>query len=538
MRIKNLTMMYGKQIVFENVNMVIPEDVKLGVVGVNGAGKTTFFKIIMGILSPDYGAVIFKKNTRVAWLPQVIEDDVSDMNISVFDYLMSGRPIEELNNKLNNLYEELTRNDRKQEDIFRDINEVEESLVYYDVYNADGVLLKLIDGIHINEDILSKKLCELSGGQKSKVAFARLLYSKPEIILLDEPTNHLDSESRDFIINYLKNYKGSVYIISHDVSFLDDVTSKTLFLDKLNKTFVMYDGGYSHFIKIRKDEEDNLVRQAMIQEKEEKKLREIVLKYSNSSGKLKRMAQDREKKLLKLQKEKIHISIPDKSVKFNININRESNDVPVQIKNLCFSYDKKDLLLEDLNFDIYKGEKFLVVGENGVGKSTLLKLIAGEISPISGEVLVRNKTDIGYYAQELDGLKLDLSIMDNLKEFSVSDNKLRAVLGRFLFFGDEVFKKVGFLSPGERARVALAKLSLSGANLLLLDEPTNHLDPQTQSLIAEVFKEYEGTMILVSHNPSFVDNLGVSRTIILPEGIVSYYDKSIVKYYHSINDNK
>lgn len=537
MRIKNLSMSFGKQLIFDNINMILPDDEKVGIVGVNGAGKTTFLKIMMGVVSPDYGKIIMKKNTRVDWLPQVISDTGVDLNINVFDYLMSGRPIEQLNNELSSLYEKLCLEGVDTENIYKEITRVQEELEYYDVYNADAVLLKIIDGVKINEEMLGKRLKELSGGQKSKVAFARLLYSKPEVILLDEPTNHLDSESREYITNYLKNYKGSVFIISHDVDFLNQVTSKTLFIDKRFNSFKLYDGNYSYFKKIQKEQEDNLIRQAQMQEKQEKKLRDIVLLYSNSSGKRKRMAQDREKKLEKLLKNKIKINIPSKQVKFDMEMNRESGVIPLSVKEVSFKYkeENEDYLIENVSFDIYKGERFLVVGENGVGKSTLLKLIVGLIKPNKGDINIANKTDIGYYAQELDGLNLEKSIIDNFVEFNMSINKVRNILGRFLFFGDEVFKKVGVLSPGERARVALAKLSVSGSNFLVLDEPTNHLDPETQNLISEVFKDFKGTMILVSHNPNFVNNLGIERVIILPLGIISYYNKEIVEYFQELN---
>lgn len=540
MRIKNLTVTFGNQVIFENVNMILPDDEKIGIVGVNGAGKTTLLKVMMGLLVPDYGKVIFKNNTRIDWLEQVIGNDNDELNLNTLDYLMTGRPIDKLNKRLQELYVLLSESLKDESKIYSEINKIEEELIYYDEYNAESELLKIIDGVHITDLMLDSKLCELSGGQKSKVAFARLLYSKPDIILLDEPTNHLDHESREYITNFLKNYKGSVFIISHDKEFLDEVTTKTLFLDKRTKNFKLYDGNYSYFKKLESIQNENLIRQSMLQEKEEKKLRDIVLLYSNSSGKRKKMAQDREKKLEKLLKNKIEINVPNKSVKFNMEISNESNNIPIRISNLCFKYKSSDenYLLEDVNFSLYKGEKFLIVGENGVGKSTLLKLIVGSLPSNEGEINIDKKTIIGYYAQELDGLNLNESIIDNFNDININEKKLRNVLGRFLFFGDEVFKKVGLLSPGERARVALAKLSVSGTNLLVLDEPTNHLDPDTQELIADVFKEYKGTMIVVSHNPNFVNKLEIDRTIVLPHGVITYYSKDLVEYYQKLNQEK
>ena len=540
MQFKNLTMSFGTQTVFEDVNLNIPDNVKIGVVGVNGAGKTTLFKLLMGLEFADTGKIITKNGYRIDWLPQVISDDVNNMNMEVLEYLMQARPIKKLNIELQTLYESLANTNSNQNEIFNKIEKVQKQLDYWDSYNAENTLFKIIDGVKLSDDILLKKLNELSGGQKSKVAFVKLLYSNPEIILLDEPTNHLDEESKKYIINYLKNYRGTVLIISHDVDFLDQVTTKTLFLDKRTKSFSLYDGNYSYFKRVQKERDENLLRQAQIQQQEEEKLREIINKYSSASGNRKRMAQDREKKLEKLLSNKIEVLSPNKRIKFNLDIDRESSTIPLKIENLCFRYDKESSqnIINSLNFELHRGEKFLIVGENGAGKSTLLKLIAGLLTADKGEIKLGNKTDLGYYAQELELLDNAKTILENFRDVSYSQKQLRNILARFLFVGNDVYKNVGILSPGEKSRVALAKLSMSGANLLLLDEPTNHLDPETQYLIAEVFKDYQGTMIVVSHNPDFVDNLGIERTLILPTGEISYYNRETVERYKVLNKQR
>lgn len=537
MQFKNLTMSFGAQTIFENVNLSIPDNVKIGVVGVNGAGKTTLFKLLMGLEFADTGKIITKNGYRIDWLPQVISDDVDNMNIEVLEYLMQARPIEKLNIELQTLYDSLANTNNNQKEIFNKIEKIQKQLDYWDSYNAENTLFKIIDGVKLGDDILLKKLNELSGGQKSKVAFVKLLYSNPEIILLDEPTNHLDEDSKNYIINYLKNYKGTVLIISHDVGFLDQVTTKTLFLDKRTKSFSLYDGNYSYFKRVQKQRDENLLKQAQIQQQEEEKLKEIINKYSSASGNRKRMAQDREKKLEKLLSNKIEVLSPNKKVKFNLGIDRESSAIPLKIENLCFKYDKDSLqnIINNLNFELHRGEKFLIVGENGVGKSTLLKLIAGLLTADKGNIKIGSKTDLGYYAQELELLDNAKTILENFRDVNYSQKQLRNILARFLFMGNDVYKNVGILSPGEKSRVALAKLSMSGANLLLLDEPTNHLDPETQYLIAEVFKDYQGTMIVVSHNPDFVDNLGIERILILPTGEISYYNRETVEQYKVLN---
>ncbi len=540
MQFKNLTMSFGSQTIFENVNLSIPDNVKIGVVGVNGAGKTTLFKLLMGLEFADTGKIITENGYRIDWLPQVISDDVDNMNIEVLEYLMQARPIEKLNIELQTLYDSLANTNNNQKEIFNKIEKIQKQLDYWDSFNAENTLFKIIDGVKLGDDILLKKLNELSGGQKSKVAFVKLLYSNPEIILLDEPTNHLDEDSKNYIINYLKNYKGTVLIISHDVDFLDQVTTKTLFLDKRTKSFSLYDGNYSYFKRVQKQRDENLLRQAKIQQQEEEKLREIINKYSSASGNRKRMAQDREKKLEKLLSNKIEVLSPNKKVKFNLSIDRESSAIPLKIENLCFKYDKDSLqnIINNLNFELHRGEKFLIVGENGVGKSTLLKLIAGLLTADKGNIKIGSKTDLGYYAQELELLDNAKTILENFRDVNYSQKQLRNILARFLFMGNDVYKNVGILSPGEKSRVALAKLSMGGANLLLLDEPTNHLDPETQYLIAEVFKDYQGTMIVVSHNPDFVDNLGIERILILPTGEISYYNRETVEQYKVLNKQR
>ncbi len=540
MQFKNLTMSFGMQTIFENVNLNLPENEKIGIVGVNGAGKTTLFKLILGLEYPDSGKIITKNGYRIDWLPQVLSDDVDSMDITVLEYLMQGRPIERLNKELQSYYDALANPNCNQSELFLKIEKTQKQLDYWDSYNAENTLFKIIHGVKINDDMLLKELKKLSGGQKSKVAFARLLYSNPEIILLDEPTNHLDEDSKNYIINYLKDYKGTVLVISHDVEFLDQVTTKTLFIDKRTKSFNFYDGNYSKFLKVQTEREKNMLRQAEIQQQEENKLRDIINKYATSSGKRKRMAQDREKKLAKLLENKIEVINPNKKVDFSIEVNRESNTIPLEVKNLCFKYDKESEndVIHNLSFRLEKGEKFLVVGENGVGKSTLLKLIAGVLKPDYGNIQLGNKTDLGYYAQELELLDSAKTILENLRNSNYNERQIRSILARFLFFGDDVYKNVGVLSPGEKSRVALAKLSISGANLLLLDEPTNHLDPDTQSLIAEVFKNYAGTMVVVSHNTEFVDNLGIERTLILPTGEISYYNREIVEHYKTLNSGR
>ena len=538
MKIDNLYMSFGTQVIFDNISFQINNNDKVGIIGVNGAGKSTLFNILLGNITPDAGNITLNTKINLGYLPQVIMDDASNEEETVFEYLLEGRPIKKLKEELNSLYEAIANLDNEYElkKYYKKINRVSELLEYYDEYNAEGSLLKIISGMNIDDNLLDLKLKNISGGQKSKVAFARLLYSNPEIMLLDEPTNHLDLDTKDYIINYLKNYHGIILVISHDIEFLNEVTKKTLYVDKIKHNVEMYNGNYEKYIKIKNERDLAKKRLYERQQKEEEKLKNIIAKYIRGNEKKANIAKDRIKKLEKLESEKVELEKKNKYTKFNMKINRPSYSILIKCNNLTFGYDEENLLYENLNFDLSRGEKLLVVGENGIGKTTLLRLIMGYLNPIEGNIEITEKTDIAYYAQEHEILDQNKTILENFANFGLADYEIRRMLGSFLFSGDDIFKKVEVLSPGERSRVALAKISLTGANTLLLDEPTNHLDPMTQLIISDTFKNYEGTMLVVSHNLDFVDNLNINRMLLLPSGRITYYDRDIVMHYEMLEE--
>ena len=325
-----------------------------------------------------------------------------------------------------------------------------------------------------------------------------------------------------------------ILIISHDTNFLNSVVNKIMYINKSNHKIFMYDGNYEVYkkkLELENELKDRLIEE---QEKEIRKLERFVKRAnaaSRTNHNLKRMGKDREKKLEKKLEERV---LRDKlygKVKLNITPNKIGPIVPLVIDNLYFNYPNKELLYNNLSFLINRGERFLILGVNGVGKSTLLKLIMGYLTPNSGNISIGRDVERAYYAQELELLDLDKNILENVDNIAYGEKELRNILGSFLFKGDDVFKKVSVLSPGEKARVALCKIMLTKANLLLLDEPTNHLDPETQKIIGDNFRDYSGTIIMVSHNAQFIKSVGIDRILLLPSGKIVNFDEKLLACY-------
>ncbi len=536
MKGEDMFLSFGSEVIYDDANFRIEEKDKVGVVGVNGAGKTTLFKIILKEERLDGGKVTTNKK-KTGYLPQEIS--FQDQDTIVLDYLSSARPIEKLENKLNTIYEKLPNaSEKEQTKLLHQAETIQNELDSLHQYSAEDELLSIIDNMKIESDLLEMKVGNLSGGQKSKIAFARLLYENADILLLDEPTNHLDMKTKDFITNYLKNYHGMVLVISHDIDFLNEAITKTMFINKVTHKIKVYKGNYTEFKRLYADEMMQKELRIKEQEREIKHLQEVVKKAESASRtnhNIKRLGQSRKKMLEKKLDELETREETYKAVTMKIDPLERSGKIPLEVNHLTFHYPNKKDLYRNLSFQMARGEKFLIVGENGVGKSTLLKLIMKELTPIQGEITYGYHASIAYYAQELEILDENKTILENIDNPNYNDQELRTFLGNFLFSNNDVFKKVSVLSPGEKARVALCKILIQRTNIIILDEPTNHFDPETQAIIGENFKNYTGTLIMVSHNPAFVEQVGVTRMLVLPEGKIVEYKKELLHYYYYLN---
>lgn len=536
MKGSRVNLSFGLEVIYEDAEFQINEHDKVGIVGVNGAGKTTLFRILLQEQELDSGSISIG-NSRIGYLPQEIV--IENEDCTVWDYLRAGRPIPQLETELNHIYQALEQSDTsEQERLLSKMAKLQSRLEYFDYYEADSILLDIIKRMEIDSNLLDSPLTKLSGGQKSKIAFAQVLYSKADILLLDEPTNHLDASTKAFVTNYLKNYKGMVLIISHDIDFLNQIINKILFINKVTHKISVYEGNYYTY-KEKYAEEQRLRERLIIQqEKEIKELADFVRKANQASQTnhaIKRMGQER---ALRLEKKRRELQTRDRvyrRVKMDIQPKRKGGSVPLEVENLTFHYPKQPDLYKNLSFRINEKERFLVVGENGIGKSTLLKLIMGIYTPESGKIRYSPKTDVAYYAQELEQLDLQKTVLENIETGGYPEWKLRSILSNFLFYGEDIYKKANVLSPGEKARIALCKILMQKANLLVLDEPTNHLDPETQAIIGGNFNLFEGTIIVVSHNPAFVEQIGISRMLILPSGRIENYSHELLEYYYKLN---
>lgn len=547
MKASHLHLAYGTKVIYDDCDFNIESGDKVGIVGVNGAGKTTLFRIILGEQQLDDGEITLP-GLRLGYLPQEITIPPEHDDITVWDYVASGRPVDELQDKLNSEYEKLAKYPDSQAILSR-INELQDLIDSYDLANFDYELLKILEKMNLST-LMNQRMRELSGGQKSKVAFARVLFENAGLLLLDEPTNHLDAETKRFVANYLRNYRGTVLVISHDIDFLNQITNKVLFVNKATHKIKLYRGNYTDFR--RQYAEEKAAEDARIteQEREIKRLSEFVARAraaKRSNTALIGMGHQREKVLAKKLAELETREQDYARVAISITPAKQSNKTPLEIQNLTFHYPDGPDLYSNLSFSLTRGEKFLVVGENGVGKSTLLKLIVGELTPTSGSIIFGNNTTVAYYAQELEILDERRTILENVASYDFTETELRGILSNFLFYGDDIYKKISVLSPGEKARVALCKTLLKRANLVILDEPTNHFDPETQKIIGENLRDYDGTIIMVSHNPSFVEQIGITRMLIVPPlsddpkhlrlALIKNYSRDLLEYYYYLNSD-
>lgn len=499
----NISKSFAGETLIEDADILINEGEKAALVGINGSGKTTFLKIVAGEMSPDSGIVTFAKNTSFAYLKQINNID-TDLTIEA-ELTTVIKPILDMEERFLKLQEEISKANEKELDaLYAEYDRLQHALELNDAYMAKSKLTGILKGLGFIEEEFSRKVSTLSGGQKTRVYLAKILLTEPDIILLDEPTNHLDLSSIEWLESYLNNYKKAVLIVSHDRYFLDKIVTKVIDID--NKKVETYNGNYTEFIKKKKELKESAMRAYLNREAQIKRQEEVIekLKSFNREKSVKR-AESRQKALDRIERiDKPTEERSDMDLFFSQSI--ESGKDVLHIEGLSKSFGHRKLF-ENVNIDVKRGEHIAILGDNGTGKTTLLKILNNLTEPDSGYIRFGTNVSIAYYDQEHQVLDRNKTIFDEIHDEhpDMNNTEVRNVLASFLFTGDEVFKPISSLSGGERGRVSLAKIMLSTANLIILDEPTNHLDITSKEILENAIREFEGTVIYVSHDRYFIN---------------------------------
>ena len=498
--LKNINISLGAREILKDISFVVGDNEKIGIVGVNGAGKSTLLKIIAKVIEPDLGSISF--TGRMSYLSQEIHKEIGvdkgeihlgrEESLTIGEYLIIEKGIDieewEINRYLNNLA-------MKDKDC---------------------------------ESVLS----ELSGGQKIKVELVRILCERPDILILDEPTNFLDIPSAEWLMNYLISYPSTVIIVSHDLRLMNRALDKIIYMNERTKDIEIYKGNYDQFLKMKSLREDWLVKAIKKEEKRAKRLFISATKISKRGTAKEKQKAAKRFNLVKTVKEDIkekeNLLVKSKKMRFNLPPLVISSKNVLEVSNISKEYIEGVPVLKDINFLIERGEKIAIIGKNGVGKTTLLKILADKLKKNSGKIKWGGNTFIGYYSQEYEGLDYNKTVFENFDIKGMSDLDKRRFLGNFLISKEMPFQKVKSLSGGEKTRLALAKIFAQDFNVLLLDEPTTYLDPMSQKLLLKVLSEYKGTILLVSHEPTFVKDMGIDKVLLMPEEKYTYFQEEYV----------
>ncbi|WP_290967611.1 ABC-F family ATP-binding cassette domain-containing protein [Gracilimonas sp.] len=518
----------GDRELLDGVSTFINPGERIGLVGPNGAGKSTLLKIIMGIQECDEGSVALSNEESLGYLPQDGVDP--DFTLTVIEEVESAfAELFELEMKVKSVQEKLAEVDhdnKEYEQLMERYGKLQTELESSGLYGLRSEVEKVLMGLGFSEEDFHRSTSEFSGGWLMRIALAKLLLKRPTYLLLDEPTNHLDIESLQWMENFLNSYEGAVVVVSHDKAFLDTITNRTLALR--SGEISDYAGNYSFYEKKWEEEKELLQNAKKNQEKKIQQTQEFIDRFRYKASKASQV-QSRVKQLEKM--DRIELEEEQSKVSFRFPEPPRSGQVVMKLENLHKSYDDTQVF-EGIDYEIERGDKIAVVGPNGAGKSTLIRILAGMEPHQKGERIEGHNVTVNYFAQhQADELNPKKDALETLKEAGsdAKESRLRTILGCFLFQGDDVFKKVKVLSGGEKSRLALAKMLLSPANLLIFDEPTNHLDMSSKNILQQAIQQYEGTVVIVSHDRDFLDPI-VDKVLDVQPGYIKTYLGN-VSYY-------
>jgi ATP-binding cassette subfamily F protein 3 len=519
--ISNVTKSYPSITVLDNVALAVKKGEKIGFIGANGTGKTTLLEIVDGLVEFESGSIDKVKGLNVKYLPQSISevfDGFSTSGISVFDFIRSGLDeLDALKDEITALEEKIAGGDASNAEKIR-YSEALHEFHLHDGYSLEANVEKVAAGLGFTGDMLRKPVGVLSGGEKNRAALARLLISRPDLMLLDEPTNHLDIDGIEFLENYIMSSPAAAIIVSHDRRFLDRTVSKIWEIH--SGAVKVYSGNYSAYLETKIKIEESQLKAYQQQQEFIKRTERFIQK--NIAGQKTKQAQSRRKMLERLRlKEKPHGA--DKSIGLRFSEVARSDRIVCKFDTVSFHYNGKPIL-DHADFTIERGERIGLLGKNGSGKTTIIELLLGNLNPVQGEITLGKKINIGYYCQTRTEFNPDDKVIDIVARVlpKHTEGKLRDFLGSFLFSGEDVFRTAGTFSGGQQSRLALAVLMAQNPNFLVLDEPTNHLDIPSREVLEDALEDYQGTLLVVSHDRYFLDNV-VNRIFALKQGHVKSY---------------
>ena len=542
---KDLTKAYGTDVILDRVSFHINQGDRVGIIGINGAGKTTLLRMLTGELPCEEGDFFISGDLRIGYLRQDAGFDSQRTVIEEAEAVFSHFP--EMEKEMEDLLQRASEAASDPEESERLLNRYEQIHERYERmggYSYQSELKGILTSMGFDEAVCSKKISALSGGEKTRLALAVLLLEKPDILFLDEPTNHLDIGTLKWLEQYLKGYRGTIVLVSHDRYFLNETVTRIFEIN--NHRLSIYEGNYAFYARERKVRRETELRTYEKQQKEIARQEDMIRRFKQrGTEKLAKRAASREKQLQRMDR----MERPDgEHGRMSLHFHQEfqSGKDVLQAEDLSKSFgygSKRRELFHNVSMDIKRGERVCIVGDNGTGKTTLLRMLLGEIEPGSGRIRIGHNVQFGYYDQGQQLLNDDLTVIEELQDayHLYTDGELRNILGRFLFRGEQVFLPVGSLSGGEKARLSLLKLMLSGSNVLILDEPTNHLDIESKEIFEEALLEFPGTCIIVSHDRYFLNRIPTRICELTPEGLVTYlgkYDYYVEKKQQMISSGR
>ena len=524
--VDNIAVEFSGQTLFKDINFVINEGDKIALMGKNGAGKSTMMKIIAGIDKPTRGHVQAPKDAVIAYLPQHL---LTEDNSTVFEETAKAfSTVFEMRDEMERLNKELeTRTDYESAEYMGIIDKVTElGDIYYALedINYDAEVEKALIGLGFERADFHRPTSEFSGGWRMRIELAKILLQKPDLILLDEPTNHIDIESVIWLEDFLVNKAKAVLVISHDKAFIDNITNRTI--EVTMGRIYDYKANYSHYLELRKDRRDNQIKAYKEQQKHIAETKRFIERFRGTFSKTNQV-NSKERMLEKMELVEID-EVDNSALKLKFPSCKRSGDYPVIVKALSKAYEKH-VVFKDANMTIERGEKVSFVGRNGEGKSTMIKAIMGEID-FEGTCQLGHNIEVGYFAQnQASLLDRELTVFQTVDEIAEGDirTQIKNILGRFMFSGDDIDKKVSVLSGGERTRLAMVKLLLKPVNFLILDEPTNHLDIKSKDILKEALLAFDGTLVLVSHDRDFLQGLS--------EKVFEFKNKRVIEHFETID---